>query len=140
MAMWSYDSWIYNYLCNRCLSSLMLWVRIPLRARCTTLCDKVCQRLVAGWWFSSVSSPNKTYCHYIIEILLKATLNSIKPKLKYPTSLSNVKVIYNAWQNIYCCKNLHLLPSYLGYHLFFYQSRNWLQPRPSYQLSKHRQK
>ena len=25
---WSYGSWIYNYLYNRCLSPLMLWVRI----------------------------------------------------------------------------------------------------------------
>ena len=40
---WSYGSWIYNYLCNQCLSPLMLWVRISIRARCTTLCDKVCQ-------------------------------------------------------------------------------------------------
>jgi len=30
---WSYDSWIYNYLCNQCLSPLMLWVRISIRAR-----------------------------------------------------------------------------------------------------------
>jgi hypothetical protein len=28
-----YGSWIYNYLCNQCLSPLMLWVRIPPRAR-----------------------------------------------------------------------------------------------------------
>jgi len=35
---WSYGSWIYNYLCNQCLSPLMLWVRISIRARCTTLC------------------------------------------------------------------------------------------------------
>jgi len=35
---WSYGSWIYNYLCNRCLSPLMVWVRLPLRVRCTTLC------------------------------------------------------------------------------------------------------
>ena len=27
---WSYTSWMYNYLCNQCLSSLTLWVRIPL--------------------------------------------------------------------------------------------------------------
>jgi len=32
---WSYSSWIYNYLCNQYLSQLMLWVRIPLMARCT---------------------------------------------------------------------------------------------------------
>jgi hypothetical protein len=28
--LWSYSSWIYNYLCNQCLSPLKLWVRIPL--------------------------------------------------------------------------------------------------------------
>ena len=28
---WSYCSWIYNYLCNQCLSPLTLWVRISLR-------------------------------------------------------------------------------------------------------------
>jgi hypothetical protein len=33
--LWSYGSWIYNYLCNQCLSPLKLWVRIPLMARCT---------------------------------------------------------------------------------------------------------
>jgi hypothetical protein len=27
---WSYGSWLYNYLCNRCLSPLTLWVRTPL--------------------------------------------------------------------------------------------------------------
>jgi hypothetical protein len=29
---WSYGSWIYNYLCNQCLSPLMLWFRISIRA------------------------------------------------------------------------------------------------------------
>jgi len=40
----------------------------------TTLCDKDCQWLVAGWWFSPgvpVSSTNKTDRHHITEILLK---------------------------------------------------------------------
>ena len=32
----------------------MLWVRISIRARRTTLCDKVHQRLAAGLWFSPV--------------------------------------------------------------------------------------
>jgi hypothetical protein len=32
---WSYGSCIYNYLCNRCLSPLKLWVWIPLMVRCT---------------------------------------------------------------------------------------------------------
>ena len=42
---WLCGSWIYNYLCNQCLSPLTLWVQILVR-RCvldTTLCDKVCQ-------------------------------------------------------------------------------------------------
>jgi len=48
---WSYGSWIYNYLyiCNQCLSPVMLWVLISIRARCTALCDKVsvtCDRSV----------------------------------------------------------------------------------------------
>jgi hypothetical protein len=52
----------YKLLANR-LSPLMLWVWLPLRARCTTLCDKVCEGLATGRWFSPgfpVSSSNKT--------------------------------------------------------------------------------
>jgi hypothetical protein len=32
--LWLYGSWIYNYLWNQCLSPLMLWVWISIRARC----------------------------------------------------------------------------------------------------------
>ena len=44
-------------------------------------CNKVCQWLATGRWFSSgptVSSTNKTDCHDITEILLKVALNTIK--------------------------------------------------------------
>jgi hypothetical protein len=34
-AVWSYGSWIYNYICNQCLFPLTLWVRISLMVRCT---------------------------------------------------------------------------------------------------------
>jgi hypothetical protein len=67
----SYGSWIYNYLCNQCLSPLMFWVRISIRGGCTTLCDKVCRWLATGQWFSPgppVSSTNKTDRHDITEI------------------------------------------------------------------------
>ena len=79
---WSYGSWIYSYLCNQCLSPLMLWVCIPLRRGVfnTTLCDFVCQWLTIGRWFSPgtpVSSTNKTDRHDITEILLKVALNTI---------------------------------------------------------------
>ena len=82
---WSYGSWIHNYLCNQCLSPLMLWVWISIRARCTTLCDKVCQWLATGRWFSPgplVSSTNKTDRHYITEILLKVALHTLKERNK----------------------------------------------------------
>jgi hypothetical protein len=48
----------------------------------TTLCDTVCQWLVAGWWFSPdtpVSSISRTNRHDITEILLKVAINTIKP-------------------------------------------------------------
>ena len=73
--------WIYNYLSNQCLSPLMLWVRISIRARCTTLCDKVCQWLATGQRFSPgppLSSTNKTDHHNITEIFLKVASNTIK--------------------------------------------------------------
>jgi hypothetical protein len=74
---WSYGSWIYNYLCSQCLSPPMLWVRISIGARCTTLCDKVYQWLATGRWFSPgppVSSTNKTDRHDIAEILLNVCI------------------------------------------------------------------
>ena len=80
---WSYGSWTCNYLWNQCLSALTLWVWIPLRRGilATTLCDKVCQRITTGRWFSPgtlfFSSTNKTDRHYITEILIKVTLNTI---------------------------------------------------------------
>jgi hypothetical protein len=63
--LWSYGSWIYNYLCSQCLSLLMLWVQIPPRwgVLDTTLCAEICQ------WFSpstTVSTTNKTDLHDII--------------------------------------------------------------------------
>ena len=78
---WSYGSWIYNYICNWCLSPLMLWVRISIRAMCTTLFDNVCQWLATGRCFSPgppVSSTNKTDRYDITEILLKVALSTIK--------------------------------------------------------------
>ena len=81
--LWSYGSWVYNYLCNQCLSPLTLWVWIPLRRGLlnTTLCDNVCQCLTAGQWFSPISSSNKTVRHDITEMLLKVALNTITPNL-----------------------------------------------------------
>jgi hypothetical protein len=60
---------------------------------CTTLCDKVCQWLATGWWFSPgtpVSSINKTDHHDITEILLEVVLNTINLKL-------NMRIFFLYW-------------------------------------------
>ena len=63
-----------------------MWVRISIRARCRTLCNKVCQWLATGQWFSPgspVSSTNKkTDRPDIAEIVLKVTLKTITLTLK----------------------------------------------------------
>ena len=53
----------------------------------TTSCDKVCQWLVTGRWFSPVSSTNKTDHHDIIEILLKVALITINQPTNQYSSL-----------------------------------------------------
>jgi hypothetical protein len=62
-------------------SQNIMFKDLPIRTRCTTLCDKVSQWLETGRWFSPgtpVSSTNKADRHDITEILLKVALNTIK--------------------------------------------------------------
>jgi hypothetical protein len=69
---WSSGSCIYNYLCNKCLSPLKLWVRIQLMARCI--------RYNIMWYVSDLRQVGgflrfppsiKTDHHDITDILLK---------------------------------------------------------------------
>jgi hypothetical protein len=63
----------------------LIFYNIPARnpnleERKTTLCDKICQWLATGWWFSLgtlVFSTSKIDRHDITEILLKMVLNTI---------------------------------------------------------------
>jgi hypothetical protein len=70
---WLHGSWIYNYLCNQCLSPVCPW-------------------LAAGWRFPSgtpLSIIIKTYLHDITEILLKVVLNTITlTQIPYKTTHS----------------------------------------------------
>ena len=57
-----------------------VWILLRQGVLDTTLCDKVCQWLVTGGWFSSgtlVSSTNKTDHHDITKIFLKVAINTI---------------------------------------------------------------
>ena len=82
----------------------MLWVRISIRARCTTLCNKVCQLLAAGLWFSPgspVSSTNKTDRHDITEILLKVALNTIKQTKKALSKFNSLFISISWYTSLY---------------------------------------
>ena len=50
----------------------------------TTLCDKVCQSLVVGMWFSLVFSTDKSDRHDIAKMLLKVALNTISLYTAHP--------------------------------------------------------
>ena len=98
---WLYDSWIYNYLYNRWLSPLKLWVRTWFLARCTQYNIMwywilSVTWLVTGRWFSPgilVSSINKIDCHDKTEILLKVVLNAINL-----TSHFHIFSIWGLWR------------------------------------------
>ena len=98
---WSYGSWIYNYLCNQCLSPQTLRVRTSLRRDVldTILWDKVCQWLAAGRWFSLgtlVCSTNKTDCHDIAEILWNIMWNFCNQCL-FPLKMS---IRFSPWRSV----------------------------------------
>ena len=115
---WSYGSWIYNYLC---LSPLMLWARISIRTRCTTLCDKFCRWLAAARWFSScppVSSTNKTDRHDITEILVKVALGTTKQTSKH--MFMWMLIYHSQWHHYeYISYPLYIFTPMLFIYFFF---------------------
>jgi hypothetical protein len=88
---WSYGSWIYNYLCNQCLSPLTLRVPNPFMGRCTRYnimwesLSVTCGRSVVFSGYSG-SSTNKNDSHDITEILLKVLLETISPPVDHSLS------------------------------------------------------
>ena len=99
---WWYGSWICNYPCNQCLSPLMLWVRILIRARCTTLCDTGFQWLAKGRCFSLctlVSPTIKTDRHHI------NTIKSTKKQTNVLLALLRVNFLW-VHKAIFCVLGL----------------------------------
>jgi len=87
-----------------------MWVQLSPRARCITLCDKVCHLLSTGLWFSPgppVSSTNKTDPHDITDISLKVLLSTIKPN-QSSTMISFIG---------YMKKAIMKLPIYFALHM-----------------------
>jgi len=103
---WSYGSCIYNYLCNRCLSPLM-WVRISLRARCTTYVIKFVSdlRQVSGFlrvlWFPPPIKLTAMIHLYIVESAVKH--HKTKPNFEivyYIDVLQNPNTLYIQIYNV----------------------------------------
>ena len=76
--LWLYGRWLYNYLCNQCLSPLKFWVRTPFMARCTrynimwySLWVTCGRSVVFSGYSGFLHQTNKT------EILLKVVLSTI---------------------------------------------------------------
>ena len=123
---WLYGSYIYNYLCNQCISPLTLWVWIPLRRGVLDTCDSVCQWLATGRWFSPgtpVTSTTKTDRHDMTEILLKVALNIITliQTTAVSTHLSNIMYIYKVLV-------MHIIISLMTKQLINYVSKraDWI--------------
>ena len=71
----------------------------------TTLCDKDCQWLATGWWFSSgtpVSSTIKTDRHDITEIVLKVSLNTITLTHNYIKTNVTSHIFFQILRTIPC--------------------------------------
>jgi hypothetical protein len=120
---WSYGSWIYNYLCNQCLSPLKLWVWMPFSwgVLDTTLCDKVCR--ATGQWFTPISSTNKTDSHEITEKFTSVWLGIIQENLSFIGGVRN----WSTWRkphikhNFLMCKSgSYLLRNISGYLMFYH--------------------
>ena len=77
----------FLHFITSCFPDYMVWISFRRGVLNTTLCDKVCQWLTIGRWFSPgtlASSTNKTDHHDIAEILLKVALNTITLTLHPP--------------------------------------------------------
>ena len=103
------------------------WVRISIRVRCTTLCDKVCHWLVTGRWFSpgaTVSSTNKTDRHDITEILLKVALNTIKQTKQ--TNKQTFKIKWVILAVLKAMQNRKIFPLIYNIFTWYFIIKNWL--------------
>jgi hypothetical protein len=63
---WLYGSWIYNYLCNQCLSPLKLWVRTLLKySEKTTDLSQVTDKLYHIMLYQVHLAMNRVRTHYL---------------------------------------------------------------------------
>jgi hypothetical protein len=99
-----------------------------------TLCDKVCEWLATGQWFSPVSSFIKTDHHDITEILLKVALNTINQSTIYiiqhiSPMLKPTFMMSNWWNFVeVLCVN-YMFPLFLDVNISTYRTQYTNQSR-----------
>ena len=112
--LWSYVSWIYNYLCNYCLSPLTVVSSNPIHSEVYSMQQYGIKfvsnlRQVGGFlWVVWFPPPIKLDCHDITEILLKVALNIIKPKTRKIISWS--VTVYNKYLSSQCNLTVKIEP------------------------------
>ena len=88
-----HDRVVVGFTTTSAISAYHHWCcEFKSQSGCTTLCDKFCQWLATGRWFSHgppVSSTNKTDRHDITEMLLEMVLNN-----------SNVVLTWHIWSEL----------------------------------------
>jgi hypothetical protein len=123
---WLHGSWIDNYLCNQCLSPLILCVRISIRARCTPLCGKVCQWLVL--WMAILTQLNSSFWGGKWKVLYRLSIPVLPLEIQLSRGNSWDKINWfksaiflflsqaNTWiSNVICCSSLFLMLNELRY-------------------------
>jgi hypothetical protein len=110
---WSYGRCIYLF--NQCLSTLPLWIRIPLRlgGLDIALCDKVGQRLGAG--FNNISVIWWSIFSFSGHLNIPSLINYMMVGLWCLTPLSTIVQLYRGGQFYRCRK-----PKYTAIKSFLY--------------------
>jgi hypothetical protein len=116
---WSYGSWIYNYLCNQCLSPLKLWVLNPVHGKVYLIQPYVIKFISDLWrrWFSS-----GTLVFLQQNWPPRYNWNIVEIDVKHHKTKSNQSIIYlNSDINwLYRCTlyvNLHTIQSHSGHYI-----------------------
>jgi hypothetical protein len=111
--LWSYSSWIYNYLCRRRILLLTLWNRIPFgwSVLDTTLCDTVCHWLAmfcggqCSWWSPPEGSgenyrPVSSHVNFLPKLLFVNLFSCIYKPFNKIAFMFKRKT--KAWFDLFC--------------------------------------
>jgi hypothetical protein len=153
---WSclYGCWIYNYLCNQCLSLLKLWVQIPLRRGITEILLKVALNtitLILSYSNDKISScshiwPKENICVFTVTCQKKSRVGrsgliffffffllSAKPEIVVPESDSVISFskFLVKWRNmqffyLLCSQFRQKASSWINKTLLLVKQQNWL--------------